>query len=60
MRKSPQFEIFLMAMLLLSASTHAEDVREYPSRSIRFIVPVPAGGGVDTLARMVAEVLRSK
>ena len=29
----------------------------YPSRAIRFIVPLPAGGGADIVARIVAERL---
>jgi len=32
---------------------------EYPQRPVRIIVPVTAGGGVDTTARIVAEHLGS-
>jgi tripartite-type tricarboxylate transporter receptor subunit TctC len=47
-------------LLSISISTRAQDVQAYPNRSIRLIVPVPAGGGVDTLARIIADVLQSK
>ena len=52
--------IVVAVPLLLSVNTHAQDVQAYPERSIRLIVPVPAGGGVDTLARIIADVLQSK
>jgi tripartite-type tricarboxylate transporter receptor subunit TctC len=32
----------------------------YPSKPIRFIVPVPAGGAADVMARMIAEHLQAK
>ena len=38
------------ALALAAAAVCAQP---YPSRPVRIIVPVPAGGGVDTLARMV-------
>jgi tripartite-type tricarboxylate transporter receptor subunit TctC len=43
-----------VAALLMSAapSTHAQT---YPSRTITLVVPFPAGGGNDALARLVAE-----
>lgn len=46
----------LLACLAGPASAK-EPVSSYPSKSIRFIVPVPAGGGVDVAARMVADGL---
>lgn len=32
----------------------------YPSKPIKFIVPVPAGGAADVMARMIAEHLQTK
>jgi tripartite-type tricarboxylate transporter receptor subunit TctC len=37
-----------------------ESSASYPSRGIRLIVPLPAGGGVDTVARILAERLQQK
>src|SRR5881227_3643167 len=50
----------LGAALLLFASAIAQSqpaFSSYPSRPIRFIVPFPPGGGVDIVARAVAEKL---
>jgi tripartite-type tricarboxylate transporter receptor subunit TctC len=45
----------LLAIVVVSAGlAHAQS---YPSRPIKLIVPWPAGGGVDTAARMIAEPL---
>jgi tripartite-type tricarboxylate transporter receptor subunit TctC len=41
-----------LALALLSGTAVAQD---YPSRTIRVIVPFPAGGAVDTLARLVGQ-----
>ena len=49
----------LAATLILGvpANAHAQD---YPTRPIRLILPVPPGGSVDTMARIMAEKLRQK
>src|SRR5438128_11036565 len=44
--------LFVPAMLALPA--HAQD---YPTRTVTLIVPYPAGGGVDAMARIVADKL---
>jgi tripartite-type tricarboxylate transporter receptor subunit TctC len=44
----------LVALLLWSASASAQD---YPNRPIRIIVPTPAGGPVDVMARVLANAL---
>src|SRR3981189_1678671 len=41
----------------LSGAVHAQS---YPSRLVRFIVPFPAGGGVDLVIRAAAQELSSK
>jgi tripartite-type tricarboxylate transporter receptor subunit TctC len=41
-----------IALAVLSASTAL--AQDYPNRPLRIIVPFPAGGGVDTMARILA------
>ena len=43
--------------LALSLAAHAQ---EYPSRPVKVVVPFPAGGASDVLARIVAEKLQVK
>ena len=42
------------------ASAGAARAQDYPTRPVRFILPVPPGGSVDTMARIMAEKLRQK
>lgn len=49
--------LLLAATLVFALPAHAQ---EYPSKSIKFLIPSPPGGGTDTLARIVAEKLREK
>src|SRR5690348_2734149 len=46
--------LLLLAAIALPPSASAAD---YPSRPINLIVPFPAGGGVDAMARIVADKL---
>ncbi|MDQ2137917.1 tripartite tricarboxylate transporter substrate binding protein [Alcaligenaceae bacterium B3P038] len=43
---------------MTSVATAAEDAAAFPSKPIRFIVPYPPGGPLDTMARMLAEKVR--
>ena len=45
--------LLAIALALLSASTAL--AQDFPNRPIRLIVPFPAGGGVDTMARILAQ-----
>ena len=45
------------AALLFAAAPVFSQSENYPIRPIRFIVPLPAGGGADLVARVVAERL---
>jgi len=47
------------ALLVTAGSAVPQDAK-YPSGPIKIIVCVPAGGGVDTVTRLVAEKLRQK
>ncbi len=48
----------LAAILLAPASTGIAAAQTYPTRPITMIVPFPAGGATDTLARFLAEQMR--
>ena len=48
------------AVLLIAASqAGAQDAADYPNKPVKVIVTVPAGGGVDTVTRLVTERLRN-
>src|SRR5882762_7846971 len=52
-------KLFLVAALVASlAVTTSATAQVYPSRPITMIVPFPAGGATDTLARLMAERMR--
>jgi tripartite-type tricarboxylate transporter receptor subunit TctC len=47
-----------LALTLIALGSHAPAAAQnYPSRPLRIVVPYPAGGGTDMLARAVAEKL---
>ena len=47
------------AALLMSAPAGAQDpAADFPNRPVRLVVSVPAGGGVDTVTRIVAEKMQ--
>jgi tripartite-type tricarboxylate transporter receptor subunit TctC len=50
----------LAASLLLAPAADAQDAQSFPGKPIKFVVPVPPGGGTDTLARIVGETLAKK
>jgi tripartite-type tricarboxylate transporter receptor subunit TctC len=50
--------VMMCALTALSAGALAQ--ADYPSRPIKFIVPVPPGGAADVMSRMVAEHLQSR
>jgi tripartite-type tricarboxylate transporter receptor subunit TctC len=53
---------WLMGMIAIAlglASTAMADAQNYPTRPVTMIVPFPAGGATDTLARFLAERMRA-
>lgn len=50
----------LVSAPLLASGAFAQNAADYPNRPIRLVVCVPPGGGVDTVARIVAEGLQKK
>jgi tripartite-type tricarboxylate transporter receptor subunit TctC len=52
---------FISATLIFASGAAAQNaVSDFPNRPIRIIVCVPAGGGVDTVARIVANGLQTR
>ncbi len=49
--------IAFLAGLLLALPAHAQD---YPSRPVTLVVPYPAGGGLDALARLLGQKLADR
>ena len=50
----------LFATIVLLASALPASAQNYPSRSITFVVPFPAGGSADTLARLIGQMLSER
>ena len=58
-----KFRRFLLLTLGLSAvsfglTTHAQVSGEWPTKPLRFVVPYPPGGPLDTIARVLAEQVK--
>ena len=58
-RFAPSVALLASALLFASLPLSAAQAQDYPSRSITLIVPYPPGGGVDAMARIVADKLSS-
>src|SRR5262245_60801510 len=53
--------VALVACLLAAVPHHAwGQADDYPSRTVTFMCPFPAGGGTDILTRMLAQELQDK
>ena len=50
----------LLAALSVDVQIHAATVDDYPTRTVRLVVPYPAGGIADKIAREVAEQLQQR
>jgi tripartite-type tricarboxylate transporter receptor subunit TctC len=51
---------FLLALFLAAVSAPASQAENYPARTIKIVVPLPAGGPTDVAARLIAQSLSSK
>jgi tripartite-type tricarboxylate transporter receptor subunit TctC len=60
MRRITSSLIALATLLGVLAADNARAQDAYPSRVVRIVVPYPAGGGTDTLARLLADQLGRK
>jgi tripartite-type tricarboxylate transporter receptor subunit TctC len=53
--------VFMSAIMLYVSAASAQDAAaNYPNKAIKIVVSVPAGGGVDTVTRIVAEGLHKR
>ena len=48
-------KLVLTVLILLAGATSGR--AEYPDRPVKIVVPVAAGGGVDVMARLLAQQL---
>jgi len=54
------FALISSTLLLTSGTLAQDDAASFPNKTIKIIVCVPAGGGVDTVTRIVAEGLHQR
>lgn len=54
-RRSGAIIAVMIGGATLAAAAQAQDA--FPSRSVRVVIPYPAGGGTDTIGRLVADLL---
>lgn len=52
--------VAIAILLSASASARAQEVTQFPVKPVKFVVPLAAGGGVDALARLLADGLRAR
>ena len=57
--KTTSYNLLLTAALAAAFSLNVSDARAqaYPNKTIRMVVPIGAGGGTDTMARLIAQRL---
>src|SRR6478735_2292613 len=48
-----------LAAAAIAATSQARAQAAYPNQPVRWVVPYPAGGGTDALARTLAETMRA-
>ena len=54
-----QLSLRIALGFVLAAATFAATAQQYPARPVRVVVPWPAGGSIDTTARVVTQRLQS-
>ena len=60
MQRIPAFSVFMhRSLALLAFAANAVSAQTYPARPIEWVVPYPAGGGSDVVARSLTEAMGS-
>ena len=54
------YQLLASSLLALSLSVNATLAADWPTRAVHIIVPYPAGGGADTIARDMGDFLARK
>src|SRR3979409_1093019 len=49
--------VLFILCVLLAACTNASHAQSYPSKTIRMIVPIGAGGGTDIVGRLISPLM---
>jgi tripartite-type tricarboxylate transporter receptor subunit TctC len=49
-----------VSLVILGLASEASEAKDFPDKSIRFIVPWPPGGGADFLSRVIAQKLTER
>jgi tripartite-type tricarboxylate transporter receptor subunit TctC len=57
--KFARASVLIGTLMLSLGAVHAQGVKSYPEKTIKVVVPYPAGGATDTLGRMTANHLES-
>ena len=58
-RRKPELRTLFLVLAVAAAGVSGTAAQIYPSRPITIVVPGPAGGPGDTLARLLAEPMRA-
>jgi len=58
MRKNTMVAIVIATLVAAITPSAAQDT--FPTRNVRVVIPYPAGGGTDTIGRLVADLLSRK
>ncbi len=58
MRNVVCYTAVITMALSIAAGVCAQEVTQFPTKPVKFVVPLAASGGVDALARLLAEELR--
>jgi tripartite-type tricarboxylate transporter receptor subunit TctC len=60
MDMNPKTALALVAAALCATSPLSAGAQDYPSKPFHYVIPLPPGGGTDTLGRYVAQALSVK